>query len=479
MIGLSAYRRLAALSVIAATAIAVMAGGAAIAETRQVPQSAAQVTLSFAPVVKQVGPAVVNVYASRQVAQRRSNSPIFDDPFFRRFFGDQRGNRAPRKRMQSSLGSGVILSAEGLVVTNHHVIKDADEVRIVLADRREFDCDIILKDERTDIAVLKVRDPDGAFPFVPFADSDQLEVGDIVLAIGNPFGVGQTVTQGIVSALARTSVGITDYQFFIQTDAAINPGNSGGALIDMNGRLVGINTAIFSRSGGSNGIGFAIPSNMVRLVADSAQNGGTVHRPWLGATLQAVSADIAETMGMKRPRGVLVTSVVDKSPAARARLRRGDVILAVDGFEVSDPNSFGYRFATKGIGNRTHFTVLRDGREHEARVELQSAPETTPRDLREIGGRSPFAGASVANLSPAVAEELGLDTGLDGVVVTDVTPGSTADRVGLKIGDIVLAVNEDVVATTRELERISSEDPQYWRLELRREGKVLRFTLRS
>lgn len=479
MIGFKALTRFAVVGVIAVAELTAIAGGAAFAETRLVPHSAAEVKLSFAPVVKQVGPAVVNVYASREVTQRRSVSPLFNDPFFRRFFGDPRGQQAPRKRMQSSLGSGVILSAEGLIVTNHHVIADADEVRVVLSDKREFDCDIILKDERTDVAVLKVREPDGPFPFVPFADSDQLEVGDIVLAIGNPFGVGQTVTQGIVSALARTRVGITDYQFFIQTDAAINPGNSGGALIDMQGRLVGINTAIFSRSGGSNGIGFAIPANMVRLVADSAQNGGTVHRPWLGAQLQGVTADIAETMGMKRPRGVLVISVVDNSPAAKAQLRRGDVILAVDGVEVSDPNAFGYRFTTKGIGNQTRFTVLRDSNERDVNVELREAPETVPRDVRDIGGRSPFAGSSVANLSPAVAEEIGLDTALQGVVITQVAPGSTAHRVGLKPGDIVLAVNDDAIATTDDLERISRTDPRYWQLELRREGRVVSFTLRS
>ncbi|WP_248304781.1 DegQ family serine endoprotease [Breoghania sp. L-A4] len=454
--------------------------GAVLAQQTAVPTSTAEIQLSFAPVVKRVGPAVVNVYASRQVTQRQSISPFFDDPFFRRFFGDPRGAApAPRQRIQQSLGSGVIISSEGIIVTNHHVIKDADAVRVALSDRREFDCDIILKDERTDLAVLKIRGDNGDFPFLSFADSDSLEVGDIVLAIGNPFGVGQTVTQGIVSALARTHVGVTDYQFFIQTDAAINPGNSGGALVDMRGNLVGINSAIYSRSGGSNGIGFAIPANMVRLIADSAQNGGIVKRPWLGAQLQAITADIAETMGMDRPRGVLVTSVLGNSPAARARLRRGDVILAVDGVDVDDPNAFGYRFATKGIGNQATFTILRGGRQLETRVDLMAAPETVPRETRTIGGYSPFAGATVSNLSPAVSEELGMDTDLTGVVITGVTPGSTANRVGLQVGDVVRAVNNDVIASTRELERISRLDERLWQLELLRDGRAIRFTLRG
>lgn len=275
-------------------ALLLLAPVSAGAETvRRVPASEAEVTLSFAPVVRRVVPAVVNVYASRVVAAR-SLSPFFDDPFFRRFFGD--GGGGPRQRLQSSLGSGVIVEG-GLVVTNNHVIENADEVRVALADRREFDADVVLKDEGSDLAVLKIRAAPTDLPTIPFGESDALEVGDIVLAVGNPFGVGQTVTQGIVSAVARTQVGITDYQFFIQTDAAINPGNSGGALVDMAGRLVGINTAIFSRGGGSNGIGFAIPANMVRLVVDAARTGSVVRRPWFGAALQAVTAEIAESPG--------------------------------------------------------------------------------------------------------------------------------------------------------------------------------------
>ena len=314
-------RTTAAFSLILSLAVLAPFAPQAHAQTA-VPQSAAQIKLSFAPIVKEAAPAVVNVYARRVVAQRQV-SPFFNDPFFRRFFGDQGGFGAPRQRVERSLGSGVIISSDGIIITNHHVIKDADEVRVALADRREFDCDIVLDDERTDLAVLRIKDGSGDFPHLKFGDSDKLEVGDIVLAIGNPFGVGQTVTQGIVSAVARTHVGVSDYQFFIQTDASINPGNSGGALVDMSGNLVGINSAIYSRSGGSNGIGFAIPVNMVKLIADAARHGGTVRRPWIGASMQAVTADIAEGMGLDRPRGVLVTRIAKASPAAKAGLKVG------------------------------------------------------------------------------------------------------------------------------------------------------------
>ncbi|HMN86358.1 MAG TPA: trypsin-like peptidase domain-containing protein, partial [Bauldia sp.] len=292
------------------------------AAEKTVPDSAAAIQLSFAPIVKRVAPAVVNVYASRTL--RQSSSPFSNDPFFRRFFGD--GGGGPAQRVQRSLGSGVLVDASGIIVTNNHVIAQADEIRVALADRREFNCDVILKDERTDLAVLKIRDGTGDFPFVAFADSDGLEVGDLVLAIGDPFGVGQTVTSGIVSALARTQVGVSDYQFFIQTDAAINPGNSGGALIDMSGRLVGINTAIFSRTGDSSGIGFAIPSNMVGVVVRSAKEGGHVRLPWTGVGLQAVTPDIADGLGLAVPRGALVTSVARASAGFRAGLKSGDLV---------------------------------------------------------------------------------------------------------------------------------------------------------
>jgi Do/DeqQ family serine protease len=437
----------------------------AIAQDVRVPSSAGEIRLSYAPVVKRVAPAVVNVYAARVIENR---VPMFDDPIFRRFFGG-----SPREQVQRSLGSGVIVDPSGLVVTNFHVIENADQVRISLADKREFEADIVLKDQRSDLAVLRLKDSHERFPAVDLGDSDALAVGDVVLALGNPFGVGQTVTHGIVSALARTQVGITDYQFFIQTDAAINPGNSGGALVDLGGRLVGINTAIFSRSGGSQGIGFAIPANMVRAVIASAQGGSVVvKRPWLGAKLQAITPEIAESLSLKRPVGALVSSVAAKSPAARAGMRTGDLVVSVDGQEVDDVNAFDYRFATKPLGGQAHIGVMRGGREVKLAVALETAPET-PRDETLIKARSPLLGAKVANLSPALADELRLDTESKGVVVTEVENGSMAQSFGLQKGDIVLALNNAKIATTQDLVRAVGQGSRLWRLTIQRGGQQI------
>jgi Do/DeqQ family serine protease len=433
----------------------------ATAQQRRVP-SADELRMSFAPVVKRVAPAVVNVYAAKVVQNR---NPLLDDPIFRRFFGVP-GDMG--RQVQRSLGSGVIVDPSGLVVTNVHVIEGADEVKVALADKREFEASIVLKDKRSDLAVLRIKDANERFPTLDLADSDALEVGDIVLAIGNPFGVGQTVTQGIVSALARTQVGVTDYQFFIQTDAPINPGNSGGALVDMAGRLVGINTLIFSRSGGSQGIGFAIPSNMVRVVVASAERGGkAVERPWLGAKLQAVTADIADSMGLKRPAGALIASVEAQSPAAQSGLKPGDVVITVDGQEVDDPNAFDYRFATKPIGATADLGVLRNGRPLTLKVALRAAPDL-PRDEITIHSRSPFSGAKIANLSPALADELQLDNANQGVVIVDVDNGSYASNLGFQRGDIILSVNGEKIDRTAELERLANGTNRSWRIVIRR-----------
>ena len=472
----ASWRSTAAIAVLATLAATLPSH----AQQRQVPQGMAEVQFSFAPIVKRVAPAVVNVYARRMVRQRRRPTPFLDDPFFRHFFGDGEPDR-PRTRQQRSLGSGVVIAPEGIIVTNHHVIRNAEEVRVGFSDKRQFDCDVVLKDEKTDLAVLRIRKPGRErFPSIPFGNSDKLEVGDIVLAIGNPFGVGQTVTQGIVSALARTRVGVTDYQFFIQTDAAINPGNSGGALIDMSGRLIGINTAIFSRSGGSNGIGFAIPSNMVRVVTDSAKTGGErVRRPWLGASLQQVTSDIAESLGLDRPIGALVTGVVRGSPAQAAGLRVGDLIVTVDGAKVEDPDGFGYRFVTKGIGGTVKLGLLRGGRERTITVELKGAPETVPRDELLIRGYSPFAGARVANLSPALSEEMGVAESEKGVIVVAVDRRSPAASVGLRRGDVVVEVNRRRVRNTRELARIAKSEPRTWRITINRDGQLIRMAFRG
>src|SRR6188768_1191949 len=342
-----------------------------IAQERRVPTQS-ELRLSYAPVVQHVAPAVVNVYAAKVVQNR---NPLLDDPIFRRFFGVPGGPGG--NQVQRSLGSGVIVDAGGLIVTNNHVIEGADEVKVSLADKREFEAILVLKDPRTDLAILRIKDGRERFPVLDFADSDALQVGDVVLAIDNPFGVGQTVTHGIVSALARTQVGVSDYQFFIQTDAAINPGNSGGALVDMTGKLVGINTAIFSRSGGSQGVGFAIPATMVRVVVASAKGGGkAVKRPWLGAKLQNVTPDIAESLGLKRPAGALVATVSDKSPASRAGLKPSDLIVAVEGQTIDDPNAFDYRFATRQLGGSAQIDVQRSGKTVKLTVPLETAPDT-------------------------------------------------------------------------------------------------------
>jgi len=452
----------AVLAAVALTAASVLPAGA---QERRPPGSPAELQLSFAPVVKSVAPAVVNVYAARVVENR---NPLLSDPFFRQFFGGM-----PREQVERSLGSGVIVDPSGLVVTNFHVIDGASEVKIALSDKREFDADIMLKDQRSDLAVLRIKGANEKFPVLYFGNSDELQVGDIVLAIGDPFGVGQTVTHGIVSAVARTQVGTSDYQFFIQTDAAINPGNSGGALVDMSGRLVGINSAIYSRSGGSQGIGFAIPANMVRIVVASAKSGSTtVKRPWLGAKLQEVTPEIADSLSLKRPIGALVASVVPDSPAARAGIKTGDVIVAVDGVSVDDPNAFDFRFATEPIGGTAQVGLLRRGKELTAAVTLQGLPDM-PRNEVEIRSRSPFLGVTVANLSPALADELRLDPQSQGVVITNVADGSPAQSVGFQKGDVVVNVNGQKIATSSDLDRITNAGSRSWRVTINRGGQQI------
>ncbi len=442
----------------------------------QVPQSREQIRLSYAPLVRRAAPAVVNIY-SRKVVRTRRVSPLFNDPFFRRFFGEEFGLGRTEQRVQNSLGSGVIVAADGVIVTNHHVIEGADEVTVVLADRREFAATIVGNDDKTDLAVLRVDTGGEALPFLPLRDSDDLEVGDLVLAIGNPFGVGQTVTSGIVSALARTRVGVSDLNFFIQTDAAINPGNSGGALVSMDGGLVGVNTAIFSKSGASHGVGFAVPSNMVRSVIAGITADGRLVRPWLGAWGQAVTADIATSLGLPRPTGVLVNTLYRGGPAARAGLSVGDVVLEVQGREVADPDSLDYRIATLGVGSKADLTVWRRGRTRALRVALEAPPEDPPRDTTELGGSQPLAGAVVANVSPALADELGLDDVRPGVIVTKLRRRSSAARVGVRPGDRVLAVNGTDVASVRGLVRLLDETADRWRIAVDRGGKTLRIVV--
>jgi Do/DeqQ family serine protease len=448
------------------------------AETRP-PNSQAEITLSFAPLVKSAAPAVVNIY-TRRIVRARPISPLFNDPFFRRFFGEQfpPGSR-PNQRVQNSLGSGVLVSADGFVVTNHHVIDQADEITVVLTDRREFEAEVVTRDEDTDLAVLRIKAENEELPFLKLRDSDTLEVGDLVLAIGNPFGVGQTVTSGIVSALARTARGVSDFGFFIQTDAAINPGNSGGALITLDGALVGINTAIFSRGGGSNGIGFAIPSNMVATVIGSAVSGGEVVRPWLGARGQTVDSDLARSLGLPRPSGVLINSVHPSGPAAEAGLKVGDVVVSVNGKEIADANILKFRIATLSVGGTAAVSVMRRGGSVSISVPLQAAPEIPPRDLSLIDGANPYAGAEVANLSPALAEEISFDTDASGVVVMRVKRGSPADRIGLEPGDILLRLNGTEIDSVSRLRQLVKRGYSNWRIEIVRGGRTLQLVIRG
>ncbi len=449
-------------------ALAMAAGSAAEAQRKIPPPSREAAQFSFAPVVKKAAPAVVNIYVRGQVQV----SPFGDDPIFRRFFGTQ-------ERMQSSLGSGVIVSSDGVVVTNTHVVKVGAraEIKVVLADKREFDARVLSADEKTDIAVLKL---DGAerLSFLEFEDSDNLEVGDMVLAIGNPFGVGQTVTQGIISALARSQIGQSDAQVFIQTDAAINPGNSGGALVDMNGRLVGINTAIFSKSGGSHGIGFAIPANLVRVFVDSAVSGRKFERPWLGAKLEPLTREIADALGIERAAGAVVTRITAKGPADSAGLEVGDVIVMVDGTEVADARAVFYRLTTRGIGNLTRFDVIRKGRRVPVNVALTAAPKAGKDDVRNLTGVHPFDGARVSNLVGATADELGIDEE-EGVVILSVRPNSVAANLGFRTGDVILQVMLTPVDNVQTLDRLLKDRQRLWQVAIKRGGQTLQLQVQG
>jgi serine protease Do len=460
---------------LALLAAVVLPTTAAVAQ-RQVPPSREAVNYSFAPIVKRVLPAVVNVYVRHKTQTVARHNPFFDDPFFRQFFGDSFG--VPRERMEASLGSGVIIDENGLVVTNNHVIEGASngEIKVALPNKAEYNADILIADKNTDLAVLKLKAGGEKFPFLELANSDAVEVGDMVLAMGNPFGVGQTVTSGIVSALARTGIGDSEAQYFIQTDAAINPGNSGGPLVDMNGQVVGINTAIFSKSGGSLGIGFAIPSNMVRLVVNSARSGTAVRRPWFGGQVESVNRNTADALGLSRLEGAYVATLGDQGPARRAGLQVGDVILAVNGHEVQDATAFRYHYSINGIGGSADLTVWRGGQQIHKTVELISAPEVPPREETMIRGRNPFSGAQIANLSPALAEETGMSE-QSGVVILRVDPASLAGRIGIAEHDIILEVNNVEIETVGTLNEVLQRSWRGWDFTIKRGDNVLTMNL--
>lgn len=445
-----------------------------------VPQSRQQISLSFAPVVRQVAPAVVSIYAERTVRQRVS--PFANDPFFDYFFGREMGGGLTRERVESAMGSGVIVDAAGLVVTNTHVIKDAQDIKVVLNDRREFGGKVIYTDDKADLAVVRLDLNGAKLPVLPLGDSDQLQVGDLVLAIGNPFGVGQTVTSGIVSATARTADGINGYGYFIQTDAAINPGNSGGALVDMSGALVGINTAIYSRDGGSLGIGFAVPVNMVQTVLAASKTGKRAVRPWLGVGVQTMTADLASALGLERPQGLIIKKLNEGGPLQQAGARLNDVIIAVNNYPVDSMEGLQFRTATRRMGETVPFTVLRNGQQFVLDVLMTPPPETPPREPVTIKGRNALSGATLVNLSPAVIEEIGyIGTLAEGVVVQQVEPRSAAAYTGVQAGDVILQINNYQINATSDVRPAiaAGERNGVMRLRVRRGDEVLTSVVRN
>jgi len=403
----------------------------------------------FEPVVKKVLPTVVNIASSKVV-----KSPLLSDPLFRQFFENNFGRqfRAPREQRQQSLGSGVITTQDGYILTNSHVVEGADDVKISLSDRREFDAKVIGTDNRSDLAVIKINAKD--LPFASFGAPDRVNVGDFALAIGNPFGVGQTVTMGIISATGRGGLGIEDYEDFIQTDAAINPGNSGGALVNVNGTLIGINTAILTGGGGgSQGVGFAIPMTMARNVMDQIIKTGKVVRGWLGVSVQTMNRDMAKAFNLPgEPRGALIGDVTPQSPAEKVGLRKGDIILVVDGTELRDSRQLSLRISQMSPGNTVKLRIFRDGKETEHSVTLGEMPARESGEA--LGAVKPDSGSrlgiAVEPLTPSIKQELKLPASTTGLVIAEIEPGSAAAEAGLQPGDIIQEVNrkpiEDVTA---------------------------------
>ncbi len=429
----------------------------------RVPSSQTEITLTFAPLVRDASPAVVNVFTEKNVTRPQTMEQMMY------------GIRPQTGRVQNSLGSGVIVGADGVVVTNNHVVEGADAFKVVLSDRREFPAELILADARSDLAVLKIDTGSERLPTLAFADTRKAAVGDLVLAIGNPFGVGQTVTSGIVSATQRTDVGITDYSFFIQTDAAVNPGNSGGALVNTRGELLGVNTAIYSRTGGSVGIGFAIPAEMVKRVVNAAMNDGTLVRPWLGLAGQSVTFDMAKAQGLTRPVGVMVTEVYPNGPAARSGLKRGDLVIEIDGREVFDEKGLKYLAAVRNPGESAQLSIRRGGRAQTLSVKLEPPPGASEAEALAVSGANPLQGARVIELSPRLAEENGLDPFKkgSGIYVYSVPRGSLA-RNYFRPGDIVRSVNGTQTKTLDDLKKAFSKPVRTWDMEVERNGTVAR-----
>jgi Do/DeqQ family serine protease len=436
------------------------------------PTSREQIQFSFAPVVKKVSPAVVNIYAVR-VVNTQSFSPFFEDPLFKHFFGDALPFGSPHARIQKSLGSGVIVRPDGVVITNYHVIKQAEEIKVVLANGQEYSADIIVRDPRTDLAALKLKVTEKNLPYLELRDADELRVGDIVLAVGNPFGFGQTVTMGIVSGLSRNELGVKDFRSLIQTDAAVNPGNSGGPLVTLDGKIVGINTAIFSNTGASIGISFAIPSNLVVPILAGADHGGKIVRPWAGISFKNLTKEIASLNGLPNFRGILITKVYKDTPAERSGLRVGDVLLKIDGHEVVNEAAYRFRMATAKPSQTSIFLIWRDQQEKTISITLETPPDTPNNKPIEISGRNPLSGAIVVTLSPAVASDLGIayeETG--GCVILQIKPGSLATLSGLLAGDVIVKINDKDIQNTDHLLRHLTRSRMGWEITFKRGSKT-------
>ena len=422
-------------------------------------------------VAEQVLPSVVNISSVKKVTVNRS--PLFSDPFFRDFFGDG----IPRERVQQALGSGVIVSGDGYIVTSNHVVSGADEVEVRLSDERVFTAKIIGNDPKSDVAVIKIDAKD--LPVIKIGKSSNLRIGSYVLALGNPYGLAGTVTHGIISALGRSGLGITEYENFIQTDAPINPGNSGGALVNMDGELIGINTAILSQTGGNIGIGFAIPVDLVMDIVESLRKYGRVVRGWLGVTVQEITPEIAEAMELKTPRGVLIADVIKGSPAAEAGIRQGDVVVSINGKEVNDPSALQFLVSEIAPGTKVPVTVIRDGSRKTVTVTIGDLSEAeVPRDTYLVEDNRFLEGARIAELSPPLRESLEVPNNVDGVVVAGVESNSPASSTGLRPGDVIVAINGRKIAGISEFKQLlQSVNGRRMEISIYRQGMILNMTL--
>ncbi len=449
-----------------------------------IPQSNLHMQLSFAPVVRQASPAIVNIYTTHKVQVQTGFNPLFNDPFFSQFFQPQ-SPQILREKTINSLGSGVIIDAKGLIITSLHVVRGADDIRIVLNDKREFSATTITEDAKSDLALLEVNiakndnSINEPLPIISIVDSDTLEVGDLVLAIGNPFGVGQTVTSGIISGLARAAQGISDYNFFIQTDAAINPGNSGGALVNMKGELIGINTAIYSKSGGSVGVGFAIPSNMVTAMLKNRTPDGDIIRPYFGASFQDINSEIASSLGLKRVSGVLVRDVEDNSPAAKAGVIAGDVIMAFNDKTIDSSAALDFRIGTSAINTAINISLIRQGKVIASKITLTETAKSNPNDPVLLQGNHHLNGVAVLGLNQNLALHLGITSQIDGVVVAQIAPHNTNinAKVFVRIGDIITECNGAIIRTPKDLQQALTHSQQIMSITLIRGGNTMQLRI--